>query len=136
MYCNSLFPTFQRHKSQKISKYNLSNKAAFLYDQKVKTNIYTSWERKELLRWSKKRFSSFLNAFNCRKLSQNWDCAFNCISYWKKTFVSHCKNFKGPSFYGRQCHKFGIFKHYSFVNILNFLPTFFKNICENYPFRI
>ena len=42
MYCNSLFPTFQRHKSQKISKYNLSNKAAFLYDQKVKTNIYTS----------------------------------------------------------------------------------------------
>ena len=42
LFRNPLFPTFQLHKFQKISKYNLSNKAAFLYDQKVKTNILVS----------------------------------------------------------------------------------------------
>ena len=39
----------------------------FLHDQKVKTKIQTSWEWKELSRWNKKHFSSFLESFQLPK---------------------------------------------------------------------
>ena len=38
-------------------------KTFFLLNQKVKTRILTSWERKELLKRNKKHFSSFLKGF-------------------------------------------------------------------------
>ena len=43
----------------------LSNQAVFLHDQKVKTKIWISWERKELLKWKKKHLSSLSVAKNC-----------------------------------------------------------------------
>ena len=39
-------------------------KLFFLQDQKVKTKIEISWEQKELLRWNKKYFSSFLKGYH------------------------------------------------------------------------
>ena len=50
-----------------------------LRDQKVKTKIQISWEQKELLRWSKKHFSSFFKGFQLPKLFQTWECAFKMI---------------------------------------------------------
>ena len=38
-------------------------KPFFPHDQKVVTRTWISWERKELLRWNKKHFSSFLKEF-------------------------------------------------------------------------
>ena len=40
----------------------------FLHDQKVMTKTWISWERKELLRWNKKHFSSFLKGFQLSKI--------------------------------------------------------------------
>ena len=40
----------------------------FLYDQKVMTKTLISWKRKELLRWNKKDFSSFLKGFQLSKI--------------------------------------------------------------------
>ena len=42
-------------------------KLFFLHDQKVVTKSKISWERKELLRWNKKHFSSFLKGFESSK---------------------------------------------------------------------
>ena len=42
-------------------------KPLFLNDQKVKTKLEISWERKELLRWNKKHFLSFLKSFHWSK---------------------------------------------------------------------
>ena len=42
-------------------------KPFFLHDQKVVKKTETSWEQKELLRWSKKHFSSFLKEFQSSK---------------------------------------------------------------------
>ena len=39
-------------------------KPFFLHGQKIKTKSWISWERKELLRWNKKHFSSFLKGFH------------------------------------------------------------------------
>ena len=39
----------------------------FLHNQKVVTKTYISWELKELLRWNKKHFSSFLKGFQSSK---------------------------------------------------------------------
>ena len=49
----------------------LSNQAVILHAQKLKTKISISWERKELLRWNKKHFSSFLNSFQLLKIVTN-----------------------------------------------------------------
>ena len=38
------------------------------HDQKVMIKIYIYWERKELLRWNKKHFSSFLKGFQLSKI--------------------------------------------------------------------
>ena len=40
----------------------------FLNDQKVMTKTLISWERKELLRWNKEYFSSFLKGFQLWKI--------------------------------------------------------------------
>ena len=72
MYFDCLLTRLWRHKFLKLTLYE----AVFLHDQKVKIKIYISWERKELLSWNKKHFSSFLIIF-CRILSQTWQCAFN-----------------------------------------------------------
>ena len=40
----------------------------FLHDQKVMTKTQISWEWKELLRWNKKDFSSFLKGFQLSKI--------------------------------------------------------------------
>ena len=42
-------------------------KPFFQLDQKVKTKIQISWERKELLRWNKKDFSSLSKGFQWSK---------------------------------------------------------------------
>ena len=39
----------------------------FLHDQNVATKTKISWERKELLKWKKKHFSSFLKGFQSNK---------------------------------------------------------------------
>ena len=54
---------------------NLSNQAIFLHDQKVKTKNEISWERKELLRWNKKHFPSFLRGFQVLKRVSDLECA-------------------------------------------------------------
>ena len=43
------------------------SKSFFLHDQKVKTKMQISWERKKLSRWNKKHFSSFLKGFYWRR---------------------------------------------------------------------
>ena len=58
-------------------EFKLSYQAVFLHDQKFRTKIKISQERKELLRWNKKNFSSFLKEFQLLEMSQTWDCAFN-----------------------------------------------------------
>ena len=58
----------------------LYDQAVFIYDQKVKAKTWISWERKKLLRWNKKYFSSlkgFSFAKTCLRpesmpLSLNW----------------------------------------------------------------
>ena len=45
-------------------------KPFFRHDQKVVTKTSISWERKELLRWNKKHFSSFLKGFQSSKQHQ------------------------------------------------------------------
>ena len=40
----------------------------FLHDQKVMTKTLICWERKELLRWNTKHFSSFLKGFLLSKI--------------------------------------------------------------------
>ena len=42
-------------------------KAFFLFDQNVVTKTEISWEWKELLKWNKKHFSSFLKGFQSSK---------------------------------------------------------------------
>ena len=44
-------------------------KLFFLHDQKVVTKTYVSWERKDLLRWFKKYFSSFLKGFKVKQMT-------------------------------------------------------------------
>ena len=43
----------------------------FLHDQKVMTKIETSWERKVLLRWNIKHFSSFFKGFQLSKIASD-----------------------------------------------------------------
>ena len=58
--------------------------------KKVKTKTWMSWERKELLRWNKKKnFHRFYRAFNCQKLSQTLQCTLN----WCSVFAKYCFNF-------------------------------------------
>ena len=52
VYCNSLLTRLWRHNAIFLIK------PFFINDQKVNTKIKLSWERKELLRWNKKQFSS------------------------------------------------------------------------------
>ena len=40
----------------------------FLHDPKIMTKTYISWEWKELLKWNKKHFSSFLKGFQLSKI--------------------------------------------------------------------
>ena len=47
------------------------NQVIFLHGQKVKTKFWISWERKEVLRWNKKHFSSFLKAFQLPKIASD-----------------------------------------------------------------
>ena len=47
---------------------NLSNQGVFEHDQKGKTKIQIFWERRELLRWNKKKFSLFLKGFHLSKI--------------------------------------------------------------------
>ena len=51
----------------------------FLHEQKDMKKNWISWERKELLRWNKKHFSSFLKGFQLSKLSQTLECALGWI---------------------------------------------------------
>ena len=68
----------------------LSNQAVLLHDQKVKIKILISWERKELLRWNKKEFSSIsrlshrapLNKFLTVKLSSGFPLIIRRSTRW------------------------------------------------------
>ena len=50
------------------NKPDLPNQAVLLQNQNVNTKIEVSWQRKELLRWSKKYFSLFLTGFQLSKI--------------------------------------------------------------------
>ena len=52
-------------------------KSFFLHVQKVTTKFLMSWERKELIWWNKKHFSSILKGFQLLKTYQTWECVFN-----------------------------------------------------------
>ena len=83
----------------------LSNQAVLLHDQKVEKNPGISWERKEVLRWNEKHFSSFLKAFSYQKLSQTWEVRFYIFviillcGTWKcfmNTFKTFINSFEAP----------------------------------------
>ena len=65
MHCNCFLTSLWRHKFWKWSIFLI--KSFFLHDQNVETKIQISREWKELLRWNKKHFSSFLKSFNWSK---------------------------------------------------------------------
>ena len=46
-------------------------KMFFLHDKKVMTKTQISWEWKELLRWNKKHFSSFLKGFQLSRIASD-----------------------------------------------------------------
>ena len=59
--------------NQTVTSYNMKLTWSFYHvilinDQKVKTKTKISWERKEVLRWNKKYFSSFLKDFQLPKV--------------------------------------------------------------------
>ena len=58
-------------------------KAFFLHDQNVMIKTEMSWERKELFRWNKKHFSSFLKGFQWSKwrkfFFKRWKSDFNIV---------------------------------------------------------
>ena len=56
-------------------------KLFFLHNQKVMTKIEISWERKELLRWNKKHFSSILKGFQSRKKHKSNTCENTYSTY-------------------------------------------------------
>ena len=66
MHCNYLFHNLWRHKFWNLP--DPLNQAVFLHDQKVKTKILIFWEGKELSRWNKNQFSSFLKGFQWSKI--------------------------------------------------------------------
>ena len=52
-------------------------KPFFQHDQKVMTKTEISRERKKLLRWNKKFYSSFLKGFQMKQITQVfWDVRF------------------------------------------------------------
>ena len=51
----------------------------FCYKTKKSRKNLISWERKELLRWNKKHFSSILKGFQLSKLSHTWECIFKIV---------------------------------------------------------
>ena len=63
-------------------------------------------------------------AFSCQKFFAHL-CAFNHISYYKKSLLKFLKTFKGPPFYGLYWHGFETFINYQFLNLQNFLRTVF-----------
>ena len=65
----------------------------FLNDQRVMTKTWISWERKELLRWNRKHFSSFFHHFsrafnqaNNTNFFAGWESDFNM--QWKQVVCS------------------------------------------------
>ena len=74
MYWNCLLTRLQCQKFW--NEPCLSNQAAFLHDQNVKTK---SWEQKELLSWNKKTFSIIFKRFSVAKLSQTWESVFKAM---------------------------------------------------------
>ena len=60
-------------------------KPFFLHDQKVMTKTQVFWERKKLLRWNKKHFSSFIRAFsqaNNTYFFRGWESDFKGVILW------------------------------------------------------
>ena len=68
-YCNCLVTRLWHQKFWVYPKF--FNQAVFLNDQTVNSKIYISWERKELLRWNKKHFSSYLKGHWKREAGGN-----------------------------------------------------------------
>ena len=67
----------------------LEHQVVFLYDQNVKTKLSISWRQKQLLRWNKKHFSSFLKSYHLPKLVS--DLRVRLWHYFK-TFKPFQKN--------------------------------------------
>ena len=81
MYCNCLLSRLWRHKFWNQPS---SNQVFFVHDQKVKTKIQMSWERKELLRWNKKHFTPFERVFYLSKWNiffGRWEPDFKNIQH-------------------------------------------------------
>ena len=66
VYCNCLLTRLSQNKFQ--NKPDLPNQVVFIHHQKAKTKTWIYCERKELLRWNKKRFSSLLKGFQLPKI--------------------------------------------------------------------
>ena len=83
VYGNCYLTTLWRHKTW--DQPYLSNQIVLLHDRKFKTKIWISWERKELLRWNKKHFSSLLKCFQLP----------NIVSDLKVRSISRLTNIEG-----------------------------------------
>ena len=69
MYCNCLLTRLWRHKLW--NKPYLSNQAVLLlHGKKVNTKFKYLEDEKELLRWNKKHFSTFLKGFYLKQIKQ------------------------------------------------------------------
>ena len=77
MHCNYLFHNLWRHKFWNLP--DPLNQAVFLHDQKVKTKILIFWEGKELSRWNKNQFSSFLKGFQWSKIVSDFWVRFSLL---------------------------------------------------------
>ena len=75
-------------------------KPFFLHDSKVMTKTWLSWGPKELLRWNKKYFSSFLKGIQWSK---------SCKIFWKvraRLYLLHKKHPKIKFWIEKQFHHF------------------------------
>ena len=79
VYCNSLLTRLWRHNPIFLIK------PFFVNNQKVKTKIKLSWERKEHARWNKKQFTA-LNQIK-QFFFGRWEYDYNVKTYWEP-----CKN--------------------------------------------
>ena len=69
----------------------------FLHNQNVMTKTQVSWEQRELLRWNKKHFGSFLKGFQLSKIVSDLRLPFeNCINLtgkylcWSLFLIHRC----------------------------------------------
>ena len=79
---------------------NLLIEPFFLHNQRIKIKMQIYQERKALLTWNKRNFSSFSRAFSCQKFSQTRERTFSKIFH-----PTPCSNFI-PTMAPFKCQKY------------------------------